>query len=159
MTAHGGPVRPRDDGELKYLVYTSVATREMSPGDLESILLTARAHNLEAEITGVLLYRDGSFIQFLEGPPAEIDSLMDSIVTDDRHTNVRVVLVERVSERSFGDWRMGFGIPERIRPAATAADRDSFEELTSPSGYEAVRRSAEDLSVWFRVKERVGSTA
>lgn len=132
------------DGELKYLVYTSVATREMSPSDLESILHTARTHNERAGITGALLHRDGGFIQFLEGPPAEIDSLMDSIAADDRHSHVRVVLVERITERSFGDWRMGFGIPEKSR----------FADLTDATSYEDVKRAAEDLSIWFTVNER-----
>lgn len=81
---------PVDPSPLTYLVYISAPTRTMRPEDLESILLTARAHNLSADITGLLILRDDCFIQFLEGPPREIDALMESILADDRHHRVRV---------------------------------------------------------------------
>lgn len=143
-----------DAGELKYLVYSSVATRRMLPGDLESILFTSRSRNLDAGITGLLLHRGNGFVQFLEGPPAEIDALMGRISRDDRHDRVQVLLVERVTRRSFPDWKMGFGIPKETRPTGVEGVRDSFTDLTSGSDYDTVRQAAEDFSIWFKVKQR-----
>ncbi|MFN3338567.1 MAG: BLUF domain-containing protein [Dietzia sp.] len=140
--------------ELKYLVYTSVPVRKMLPGDLESILFTSRERNRAAGITGVLLFRNNCFIQFLEGPPAAIDELMTRIASDDRHSRVRVVLTESAAERSFADWKMGFGIPKETRSTGVDGVRDSFTDLTSGSNYDVVRRAAEDFSIWFKVKER-----
>ncbi|MCD2262705.1 BLUF domain-containing protein [Dietzia aurantiaca] len=153
MTAVVSTDRPSGTGDLKYLVYSSVATRPMSHTDLESILFTARRHNLQAGITGALLYRSNCFIQFLEGPPSEIDSLMESICVDDRHARVRVLVVERAVERSFADWRMGFGAPADTRPTGVEGVRDSFDDLTSSSDDAVVRQAAEDFSIWFKVKE------
>lgn len=144
-----------DRGEtLKYLVYSSVATRPMDPSDLEAILYTARRRNLAAGITGLLLYRNDTFIQFLEGPPAEIDALMADISADDRHSRLQVQVVEQTTERSFGDWRMGFGMPKQTRPTGVDGVRDSFDDLTGGSSYEVVRRAAQDFSIWFKVRER-----
>ena len=126
----------------------------MSPGDLESILHTSRRNNLDADITGLLLYRNTDFIQFLEGPPSEIDALMDRISRDDRHTRVRVLMVEQASERSFPDWKMGFGLPGQTRPTGIDGVRDSFTDLTSGADYDVVRQAAEDFSIWFKVRQR-----
>ncbi|MEB8327650.1 BLUF domain-containing protein [Dietzia kunjamensis] len=154
MTVDHAAVRAPEAGELKYLVYTSVATRTMLPEDLESILFTSRRKNLDAEITGILLYRGSSFVQFLEGPLCEVDSLMDRIARDDRHTGVRVLVVERVTERSFGDWKMGFALPKNTRPTGVDGLRDSFTDLTSGGDYDMVRQAAEDFSIWFKAGQR-----
>ncbi|WP_010540020.1 BLUF domain-containing protein [Dietzia alimentaria] len=154
MTVDSDHARSGDAGGLKYLVYTSEAARKMLPADLESILFTSRKHNMETGITGALLYRNTTFIQFLEGPPAEIDALMDRIRIDDRHNDVRVLLVEAASERSFGDWKMGFGIPKETQATGVDGVRDSFTDLTGGAGYDVVRQAAEDFSIWFKVRER-----
>lgn len=154
MTVDSDSDRPSDRGDLTYLVYTSVASRQMLPADLESILFTSRRRNLETGITGALLYRNTTFIQFLEGPRAEIDALMDRIRTDDRHGSVRVLLVEQAAERSFGDWKMGFGIPQDTRTTGVDGVRDSFADLTGAAGYDVVRQAAEDFSIWFKVRNR-----
>ncbi|PAY21948.1 hypothetical protein CEY15_16040 [Dietzia natronolimnaea] len=153
--AHASP----EIGELKYLVYTSTPVRKMTPADLESILFTSRERNRAAGITGVLLFRNNCFIQFLEGPPAEIDRLMTQIAADDRHSRVRVLLTESTSERSFADWKMGFGIPTETRSTGVHGVRDSFNDLTGGGGYDVVRQAAEDFSIWFKVKERSISTS
>lgn len=154
MTAGAGVEETHRAETLKYLVYSSVASRPMDPADLEAILYTARRRNRDAGITGLLLYRNDTFIQFLEGPPAEIDSLMEDISADDRHDRLQVLVVEQTSRRSFGDWKMGFGMPKETRPTGVDGVRDSFDDLTSGSSYDEVRRAAEDFSIWFKVKER-----
>lgn len=154
MTVNNDAASTSQSGELKYLVYTSVATRKMLPDDLESILFTSRRRNLDAGITGLLLYRGNVFIQFLEGPALEVDALMDRISCDDRHSRVRVLVVERVAERSFADWRMGFAIPKDTRPTGIEGLRDSFTDLTGGADYDMVRQAAEDFSVWFKAGQR-----
>lgn len=139
---------------LKYLVYTSVASRAMLPVDLESILDTARTHNASAGITGLLMYRGDSFIQFLEGPPREIDALMDRISADDRHSRVRVLIVESTTERSFAEWRMGYGAPAETRETGIDGVRDSFADLTGGADHDRARQAADDFSIWFKVKQR-----
>ena len=50
------------------LAYVSNASRLMSSASLSMLLRQARASNKRHDITGMLLYKDGSFLQVLEGP-------------------------------------------------------------------------------------------
>ena len=61
---------------LTQLVYKSVATERMPKSKLYKILVQARGNNKLAEITGLLVFVDGTFLQVLEGAPdavAKID--------------------------------------------------------------------------------------
>jgi hypothetical protein len=93
---------------LLQLIYISSATQKLSPKDLKNILAEARPSNQAKNITGLLLYRDGLFIQVLEGDPELIETLLNSIKKDSRHHNVLVVSRENIAEREFSEWTMGF---------------------------------------------------
>ena len=90
------------------LVYVSFATKTMSDEELRDVLKVARENNKELDVTGMLLYRDGFFIQALEGEEETVLKLYDKIKTDPRHRSVLQVYRESVKNRSFEDWSMGF---------------------------------------------------
>jgi hypothetical protein len=90
------------------LAYVSASSRDMTNDDLTDILTTARSHNSANNITGMLLYRNGYFIQALEGEEQVVRALYDKISKDSRHRNVLTVQQEEIQERSFGEWSMGF---------------------------------------------------
>ena len=91
---------------------------------LVEMLESIRPKNDDLELTGMLLYSGGSVIQTLEGPEASVESVFASIRTDPRHTEVVVLLRERIEARSFPAWSMGFqNISEReIHDIASYAD-------------------------------------
>ena len=95
------------DEQLWQLVYASAATKGFVASDLGEILRTARKHNAEVEITGMLLFVDRSFLQVLEGTQAHIDELFERIRNDRRHTRALLLLREAIEQRSFSDWTMG----------------------------------------------------
>jgi hypothetical protein len=64
----------------------SAATEE-----LQVILASARKNNLALGITGALLYNNGNFAQFLEGPLASVERIFEVIQCDPRHTEATVV--------------------------------------------------------------------
>ena len=91
-----------------FMVYVSVAQGSTSKEDLLDILAKSREANAEAGITGMLLYKDGAFMQALEGEEAAVLELYARIRRDPRHLGI-VTLVEGQREsRCFGDWSMGF---------------------------------------------------
>jgi hypothetical protein len=91
-----------------YLVYVSVAAENVSKDELLEILAQSRTRNAEAGITGMLLYKDGNFMQVLEGEEQTVRDLYARIRRDPRHLGI-VTLVEGQREsRCFGDWSMGF---------------------------------------------------
>lgn len=93
---------------LASLIYISKAVRPMNEDDLMHILKTSRLRNRMLGITGLLLYRDGLFVQVLEGEHKTVDKLFELVVTDSRHTDVIRVYEGRINQRVYGDWSMSF---------------------------------------------------
>ncbi|PWN41946.1 BLUF-domain-containing protein [Ceraceosorus guamensis] len=94
---------------LLQIVYAS-SSPERSPAaaSVEQILRTSRRNNAAEDITGLLLFHDGSFVQFLEGPPANVKRVYERIRKDDRHRGVIEILSVSVAKRSFADWSMAY---------------------------------------------------
>lgn len=90
------------------LIYISSATTGMSPPELLKLLAIARERNARADVTGMLLYRDQSFMQVLEGAEAAVRSLFARIERDPRHENVALISRGPVMSRDFADWSMAF---------------------------------------------------
>lgn len=101
-------------GRILRLVYISSAVRLMKDQELAEILRAARRHNPVNGITGVLLYRDGNFIQVLEGEPAAVEATFARIERDRRHRQLLVISREAQTERVFEHWAMGFRNIEAI---------------------------------------------
>ncbi|MCG6921345.1 MAG: BLUF domain-containing protein [Acidobacteria bacterium] len=91
-----------------FLVYVSVAQENVSKEDLLDILTKSREANAAAGITGMLLYKDGHFMQALEGEETAVRDLYARISRDPRHLGLRTLVEGRRERRSFGDWSMGF---------------------------------------------------
>ena len=109
---------------LHCLVYVSLANQEMSDAHLESMLAKARKKNDKLSITGMLLYRDGFFMQALEGELEAIESLFDVIKQDARHRDVLLIYKKPIKQRGFPDWTMGFN-------KIADADMQSIEGYTN----------------------------
>ncbi|MGD1824352.1 BLUF domain-containing protein [Chromobacterium violaceum] len=93
---------------LQHLIYVSTARRELDNADLEALLESCVRHNLRNDISGVLLYGPGNFIQVLEGEADAIAETYQRILDDPRHHNLIEILLENIERRSFAEWRMGF---------------------------------------------------
>ena len=98
------------------LVYASSAVHPMQPNDLEPLLEEARTKNDRLDITGMLLYRDGRFLQALEGSQHTVRSIYDTIRKDERHTSVITLRERLVDTREFPGWAMGFTNLDRTNP-------------------------------------------
>lgn len=93
------------------MVYISIAAKEMSDDELLTILEKARKFNTLNDITGMLLFRDGFFIQALEGREDVIEALFERVKNDPRHYNVLRLYKEPITRRYFSQWAMGFESP------------------------------------------------
>lgn len=90
------------------LVYASTSARSMTEDDLLALLRAARGNNARLDVTGLLLYRNGAFLQVLEGDRSTVDALFETIRADPRHQDVLLLLNHDVPQREFPDWAMGF---------------------------------------------------
>lgn len=90
------------------MVYLSAASHLMSADELLEILHIARRNNSERNVTGMLLYRNGYFMQALEGEKEDVYAIFEKIATDDRHHHVLTIYNEEIEQREFSEWTMGF---------------------------------------------------
>ena len=91
---------------LVRLLYASRAV-DTSPGAIQAILETARRHNHEHGVTGILVYGGGIFMQAIEGGRQVISDLYGTIERDPRHKDLVLLHYEEILERRFGSWTMG----------------------------------------------------
>lgn len=132
------------------LIYSSVATRPLDGDDLAALLEQSRASNEREDVTGVLFFRNGYFLQLLEGPDAAVRAKLDRIKRDDRHTKVRVISEELVSERQFPEWTMAFPATDRSLEDVPGY-RSTFEDLDDPIAVQTPSAAAvRELVRWFR---------
>jgi FAD-dependent sensor of blue light len=89
-------------------IYVSSSVKRFSNEELLKLLEKARANNERTGISGMLLYKDGDFMQALEGPEEAVHRLSARIAGDPRHTNVKKLLEAPITAREFPDWSMGF---------------------------------------------------
>lgn len=70
---------------------------------LHAVGARAAAKNEEVGITGALIYRDGRFVQLLEGDHEAVARTMSRIDRDPRHFEVTIMLAETCADRLFPD--------------------------------------------------------
>jgi hypothetical protein len=75
---------------------------------LATILASARRNNARRGVTGALLFSDGCFAQVLEGPREAVEEVFETIQCDPRHSDVTIMHLHAVEQRSFGAWSMAF---------------------------------------------------
>jgi hypothetical protein len=94
--------------QLVSVVYVSSGVRAFTDAEILEILTQARRNNERCGITGMLLFRDGNFLQVLEGPEAAVKETLQKIERDERHKGILVLKTNPISERNFAEWTMAF---------------------------------------------------
>ncbi|BDI24161.1 BLUF domain-containing protein [Herbiconiux sp. L3-i23] len=135
---------------MQSVVYVSTAVTAFSDAQLQALLTTSRSNNSALGLTGLLVYKDGQFMQALEGPDGAVRERLAVIAADRRHGGVTPVLERTIARREFADWTMGF----RSVTDADLRDIPGFDDVfgTSRSGigrWGTVSR-ARWLLDWFR---------
>lgn len=92
---------------LSSLIYVSTRKSNCTDSEIQKILNSCVKNNKNLDITGVLLYSEYRFIQYLEGEYDEIFKLYDKIKEDNRHANVVLISAFSIQKRLFPSWQMG----------------------------------------------------
>ncbi len=91
-----------------FMIYVSSANSSFSRSELLNLLEKCHQNNARLEITGMLLYKDGNFMQVLEGEEAVVRQLYNKIAGDARHHGAITLMQGSIKERQFPAWTMGF---------------------------------------------------
>ncbi|MGZ0069510.1 BLUF domain-containing protein [Microbacterium arborescens] len=138
--------------DLLSVLYTSNARAPFGDDDLAELLAQSRASNAARDLTGMLLYRGGRFVQVLEGPEPTVRELLATIGRDSRHSDMRVLIEQPIAHREFREWTMGYQPIAETTGDAPAGFRDTFDDLEGSDDPSATLRAARELSLWFRVR-------
>ena len=93
---------------LYELIYVSASRRSLLSVELADLLRKARVRNTAAGISGMLLFKEGAFLQILEGDEPKVTETFTRIERDRRHHRVLRLFGGPIERRSFGEWSMGF---------------------------------------------------
>lgn len=111
------PADASQHGEwIETLLYTSFATQEFSVRDLKFLLDKARQFNKSHGVTGLLIYRDRVFLQYLEGLSSDITIVYDRIKRDNRHEELVPIMQGKIQSRLFPEWDMNYVPSKRLNP-------------------------------------------
>jgi len=92
------------------VTYVSRTREPMGAEQLLDLLMQCRENNQQQDITGMLLYGNGTFLQVLEGDDSVIDELVAQILEDPRHADIEVLSRESLDQRDYAEWSMGFDL-------------------------------------------------
>lgn len=74
--------------------------------ELDNIMYSSICNNHDSGITGLLWATENNFIQVVEGPEEQAESLMGIIYSDRRHRDIKIVKSISAEGRDFGNWSM-----------------------------------------------------
>ena len=121
-TSHlSNPARPE---QLATISYRSRAVHPFSELQLSQLLESARKYNRANGLTGLLVYDEGRFFQWIEGSPEKLSTVWNSIQRDPRHTDIQIMGNQSVPLRFFGDWDMRFSVRKKAGVSAPVESAD-----------------------------------
>ncbi|GEM_PF-297179 len=91
---------------LRAIAYASEAVPGLSIDNVDDLTRAAARFNLEAGVTGVLLYDGSRFLQYIEGPDDSINVVYDRILSARSHHELVELGRARISARFFPYWSM-----------------------------------------------------
>ncbi len=107
---------------LKTICYISSSTQNDSLENIKEMYSKAKANNSKNNISGILIYHNGNYLQVLEGTHKDVDQTYIRISKDSRHKNIIKVINSDTEYRIFEDYNFGFTI---------LRDSSEFKELKS----------------------------
>jgi hypothetical protein len=112
------------------LMYASRSTETFQEHEIPDLLQQIRIANAKQQITGMLLYISGSFLQVLEGPPDLVDAVFSKLHTDKRHTQLRLIARDSLPERAFEGWTMMHKTLDPVEAGELIGENDFFTSST-----------------------------
>ena len=113
-------------GMIFYLLYYGVESFKFQQEDFDKLLEQSRERNQSLDVTGKLIYCEGTFIQLLEGNEKNVNDIYKSITIDRRLIGTKLIASGEVKDRYFENWSMDF---DQI----SIATINEFENCTHPN--------------------------
>ena len=92
------------------VAYISRASDDLTENDIQEVLHSSERRNNLFGMKGILLYKDGNFLQVLEGDEAPVKALYAKICEDDRHTNLHEIFNKKLRTPIFTEYNSKFNL-------------------------------------------------
>lgn len=102
---------------LVSMTYASRANPDVSAKDFNEILQQAKENNAANGITGMLTFNKDYFLQIIEGPRAQINRLLYSLIADQRHHDLQLIDTREIKHRQWAEWSMNYASPTEANAA------------------------------------------
>jgi hypothetical protein len=99
----------------------------MSPRDLAALGKNCAERKSHLGITGMLLHKNGSFLQVIEGSKAVIRDMFARISADPRHIDIRTICDRTIPHREFAGHAVSFKNLDELPPGSPYLNPFSFE--------------------------------
>lgn len=106
---------------LYSICYVSSANN-LSANSLEKLFFETEQNNSRLNMSGLLIYNNGNFLQILEGENVHINNLFSKIKKDDRHRSIIKLIDTPIEERVFDNYNVGFLIVNDLKKQKTLED-------------------------------------
>jgi len=93
---------------MDYTICYVSSEKDKDITNLTNLFSTTLANNNKKDITGILLYLEGTFLQVLEGNQEDLKTLFDKIKQDVRHKDIFVIINKGIDQRIFDQYKSGF---------------------------------------------------
>lgn len=90
--------------QLHSILYVSSATRLLTGSELQEVFTLAKGESLRLDITGLLLYYDGNFMEYIEGQEVNLHQAYHAIKRNISHHLITEIINVSVLQREFNDW-------------------------------------------------------
>jgi len=132
------------------VVYCSRASADVDKAAVDRIIASSHRNNPRWGITGLLVFGEGYFFQWLEGPRASIENLLALLRSDQRHGQIVMLSqAEESHERMFPTWDMELVEAEQIRDVLA----DALSESHDPHEVQALQAMLDDIDArWGQAK-------
>ena len=90
---------------LYTVCYISNSVQLWQKTHLDSLFSLAKQRNISLDVTGLLLYNEGTFVQVLEGERKVVHSLFSKIKNDKRHNQLTLMMDREIDDRLFNSYQ------------------------------------------------------
>lgn len=136
--------------QLTQIIYTSRIDPQLAlsaqtlSNALAEIHRISQRNNARCDVSGLLLYSKGHFLQVLEGRATTLERIYQKIAADPRHSDIESLCRTPIVDRNFGNWNMGLldldacghlqrwmlsAFSELLVHARTSGDHDEARQL------------------------------
>lgn len=130
-----GQVPPAPAPGVYQVLYRSTATKHLTNQELLGLLEQARHFNVTNQITGLLLYSEGQFVQAIEGREEVVKSLYERIQQNPWHHQIETVDERLLPARRFSEWSMDFGYSAQPEAGPGAVATPPLPGLSTTSAH------------------------